>query len=121
MKLYWILWPGTSLITSSTNFTGCSPTSDPNDACDFYLSGLCAVKLGVFQSDESFETYAQQKVSKELTLVQESKNEKTCAAQFIAQSASTTQRLYSKGDVLAKAAVRDFGKVRVSESYYLFA
>ncbi len=95
-------------------------TTDPDDYCSFYVDGFCAIKLGIFESSERFVTNAQQKVSKQLTL-QQTDQQTSCSILFAGAAAKSSQRLYSKGNVLAKGAVRDFGKVKVTESYYWFA
>lgn len=120
MTLYWLPSAPDGNIISSL----CSGSdNDPYHACEFYVNGLCAIKIGSFSSNDQFENKPLEKVHQEL-LLNSNNQEAACAANMLAASlpvASGSQLLFSKGHVEAKGFIRNFGQIRVSDAYYTFA
>jgi hypothetical protein len=87
----------------------------------FYEHGWCAINLGTFlQADGKLTTESRQTKHSDYTLTQ-TPQQATCATQIvIAQAAHGQQRMLSKGSVKAKGALRNFGRVHVSDAYYYF-
>jgi len=117
VSLYWLPWDQQGILAACSG-----STTDANEACEFYQDGYCAIPLGTFTSPSKFQTDSREdkKVSLPLSMSQQ---QASCAAEMLVLSAlnqgTNTQRLFTKGSVAAKAPVRNFGRVHVSDTYYL--
>jgi len=109
MSLYWLPYNNQPIVG------GCWG----EDPCAFYQNGWCAIKLGEFANDEKFSTGVRAEELSKLKLKQ-TLQQTTCSAEvMVAAAAEGTQRLLSKGTVGAKVPLSKFGRVHVSDSYYL--
>lgn len=104
--LYWVPKTGTNVLNTCI--------------CLYDVVGTtCAIKLGEFNSQDSFSTNPQEHIDEEFMLVQ-SNQEVACALNMISASLLSDQILYTKGSVKAKGAVRNFGKINVRNTFYDF-
>jgi len=117
MSLYWLPTnPDGQVVTGL-----CSGSDDPNDACEFWVDGYCAIKLGEFSDSSSFETKPLQKLHHEMALESANPKEVACSTQMVAASlVQGTQLIYSKGHAKAEGWLRKFGMVHVGSAFYNF-
>jgi len=83
------------------------------------IYSFCAIKLGSFADENRFQTGARTWTHRTLALTQTAQ-EFDCVRNLIRDSVDEWQNLITRGSVLAKGTLRDFGHVNVRDTIYVF-
>jgi hypothetical protein len=112
MELFWLPPPTASLNSQCFD----------DGVCGVSAFGLCGFPVGTFQSGESFDTSPRETVHRTLQLSSQTAQQKACTANMLLILGSSSYgyaNLVSTGNVQAKTALRNFGKVSVQETIYV--
>ena len=113
ISLYWIPYNGEDI--------GHICYGDDDNTCEsnYYFNNICAIKIGIFQSDLSFNT--KERISKDINInmLHSNQQELACSSWMLFNSYQyEPQRLITIGHINANSPVTNYGNVKVQESYY---
>jgi len=119
MSMYWLPWDQQGILAACSG-----SVTDATEACEFFQDGYCAIPLGTFTSADGDKYQTGSRDTKGVSLpLSMTSQQAACAAEMLVVASlnqgTNTQRLMTKGSMAAKATMRDFGRVHVSDTYYL--
>lgn len=113
ISLYWLPYNGEDVGKI------CYGNDDVPCESDYYFDNVCAIKIGIFTSDLSFNTKAQSSKNINIVMLISNQQELACSSWMLFNSYQyQPQRLITIGHVNANSPITDYGKIKVRESYY---
>jgi hypothetical protein len=86
---------------------------------DYYFNNICAIKIGMFQSDLIFNTKARSTKNINIEMIHSDQQEIACSTWMLFNSYQyQAQRLITIGHINADSGITNYGNVKVKESYY---